>query len=167
MFYFAALAYLHTGTMYIKGTAAFPVQSFCNMQYLFIAKIYNLNSILVHAMPSKTDGAMIAVFTDILANLNAHGYSLTLNVMDNECSMAVKALIWSNHMDIHLILLYNHRVKAAKCTIATFKEHFISALTTVSQHCPLQLWDDFLPQVEVTLNLLEFSQWDPTQSANK
>jgi hypothetical protein len=108
-------------------------------------------------MPSKTDGAMIAALTDILAILNARGYSLTLNVMDNECSKSNKAHIQINQMDIHLIPPHNHRVNAAKCMIAMFKEHFISALPTFDRNCALQLWDDFLPQVELTLNLLQFS----------
>jgi hypothetical protein len=82
---------------------------------------------------------MIAAFTDILANLNARGYSPTLNIMDNECSKAVKAHIQSNHMDIHLIPPHNHRISAAKRAIVTFKEHFISALTTIGQHCPLHI----------------------------
>jgi hypothetical protein len=116
---------------------------------------------------SKTNGAMIAAFTDILADLNAHGYSPTLNVMDNECSKAIKAHIQSNHMDIHLVPPHNHRSNTTKCTTSTFKEYFISALATVNQNCPLQLWDDFLPQVELTLNLLQFSSWDPTKSASK
>jgi hypothetical protein len=47
-----------------------------------LAYIYDLNAILVRAMPSKNDGAMIAAFTDILATLNARGYAPTLNVMD-------------------------------------------------------------------------------------
>jgi len=105
-------------------------------------------------MPSKNDGAMIAAFTDILATLNAHGYVLALNVMDNEFSKAVKAHIRSNKMDFHLVPPHNHRVNAAKRAITTFKEHFISALATVNKDCPLQLWDDFLPQVKLTLNLL-------------
>jgi len=80
-----------------------------------------------------------------------------LNVMDNECSKAVEAHIRSNKMDIHRVSPHNHRVNAAERAIATFKEHFILALTTVDKDCPLQLWDDFLPQVELTLNLLRFS----------
>ncbi len=132
-----------------------------------MAYIYNLNAILVHAMPSKTDGAMIAAFMDILADLNAHGYSPTLNIMDNECTKAVKVHIQGNNMDIHLVPPHNHRVNAAKCAIATFNKHFISALATVGRNCLLQLWDDFLPQVELTLNLLQFSQHDLTKSANK
>jgi len=137
------------------------------MQYVFVAYIYDLNAILVRAMPSKNDGAMIAAFTDILATLNACGYAPVLNVMDNECSKAVEAHIRSNKMDIHLVPPHNHRVNAAERAIMTFKEHFISALASVDKDCPLQLWDDFLPQVELTLNLLQFSRRDPTQSANE
>ncbi len=108
MFCFAALADLHTGTIYTNSTGAFPVQSFCNMQYVSVAYIYDLNAILVGAMPYKTDGAMIAEFTDILADLDACGYSPTLNVMDNEFSKAVEAHIQNNHMDFHLIPPHNH-----------------------------------------------------------
>ncbi len=98
MFCFAALANLHTGTMYTDGTGAFPVQSFRNTQCIFMANIYKLNAILVRAMPSKTNDAMIAVFTDILADLNAHGYSPTLNVMDNESSKTIEVHIQRNHI---------------------------------------------------------------------
>jgi hypothetical protein len=137
------------------------------MQYLFVAYIYDLNSILVQAMPSRNNGAMIAAFTNILTNLNACGYAPMLNAMDNECSKAVEAHIRTNSMDILLVPPHNHRVNAAKRVIATFKEHFISAVTTADKDCPLQLWDDFLPQVELTLNLIQFCRRDPNKLANK
>jgi hypothetical protein len=128
------------------------------MQYVFVAYIYDLNAIFVCAMPSKTDGTMIAAFMDLFANCNAHGHSPTLNVMDNECSKAIEVHIRSNHIDIHLVPPHNHQVNAGKRVIATFKEHFIFTLTTVNKNCPQQLWDGFLPRVELTLNLLRFSQ---------
>jgi hypothetical protein len=134
---------------------------------VFVAYIYNLNAILIQAMPSRNDGTMIVAFTNILTNLNACGYAPMLNVMDNECSKAVKAHIRTNSIDIHLILPHNHRVNVAKHEIATFKEHFISALATVDKDCPLPLWDNFLLQVDLTLNLIQFSRRDPTKLANK
>ena len=161
MFCFAALVDMHTRMMYTNSTGAFPMRSFCNMHYMFVAYIYDLNAILVRAMPSKNDGAMIAAFKEILATLNTRGYAPTLIVMDNECSKAVEAHIRSHNMDIHLIPPHNHHVNAAERVIATFKEHFISALATVNKDCPLQLLDDFLPQAEMTLNLLRFSREDP------
>jgi hypothetical protein len=91
---------------------------------VFVAYIYDLNAILVHAMPSKTNGAMIAAIMDKLADFNTQGYSPTLNIMDNECSKAVEVHIRSNHMDIHLVPPHNHRVNTTKRMIETFKEHF-------------------------------------------
>ena len=70
-------------------------------------------------------------------------------------------------MDIHLVPPHNHWVNAAERAIATFKEHFIVGLATVDKDCPLQLWDEFLPQVEPTLNLLRFSCRYPNRSANE
>jgi hypothetical protein len=110
MFCFAALADLHPGTMYTDLTGAFPVRSFKNMQYVFVAYIYDLNAILVHAMPSKNNTAMIAAFSNIFSTLAVHGYAPTLNVMDNECSKAVESQIKANKMNVHLMPPHNHRI---------------------------------------------------------
>jgi hypothetical protein len=69
-------------------------------------------------------------------------------------------------MKIQLVPPHNHRVNAAERAIGTFNEHFVAALATVDMLCPLQLWDKFLPQVELTLNLLWFSRRNPNISAN-
>jgi hypothetical protein len=82
--------------------------------------------------------------------------------MDNECSAAVKKYIQS-----HLTPPHNHQANATKLAITTFKEHFISALATADMLCPLQLWDEFLTQVKLTLNMLRFSRKNPKKSANQ
>jgi hypothetical protein len=69
MFCFAALADANTGTMYTDLTGAFPVRSFKNMQYIFVAYIYDLNAIIVRAMPTRTDAAMINTFKEVIAVL--------------------------------------------------------------------------------------------------
>jgi hypothetical protein len=81
--------------------------------------------------------------------------------------MAMEKHIRSNNIGIQLVLPHNHRVDAAEQAIATFKEHFIAALATVDKLYPLQLWDKFLPQVELTLNMLRFSRLNPKLSANQ
>jgi hypothetical protein len=43
----------------------------------------------------------------------------------------------------------------------------IAALAMVDSLCPLQLWDEFLPQVKLTLNLLRFSRRNPAVLANQ
>ncbi len=62
---------------------------------------------------------------------------------------------------------HNHQVNAAKRAIALFKEQFITGLATVDRNCPLQLWDEFLHQFKLTLNLLRFSCRDPSKFANE
>jgi hypothetical protein len=137
------------------------------MQYVFVAYVYNLNAIIVHAMPTQTDSSMITAFTEVITTLRARRYHPALNVMDNECSAVVEKHIKASKINIQVVPPHNHRVNAAKQAIATFKEYVIAALTTVDKLCPLKLWDEFLPQVELTLNMLRFSRCNPNQSANQ
>jgi hypothetical protein len=155
MFCFATLAKANTSTMYTDLTGAFHIRSFKNMQYIFVAYIYGLNAI-VRPIPSHANATMTAAFTEVFAILWAQDYQPALNVMDNECSKTVEKHIRANRMSIQLVPPHNHQVNAAEWVIATFKEHFAAALATVDMLCPLQLWDKFLPQVELTLNLLRF-----------
>jgi hypothetical protein len=154
MFCFAALADANAGTMNTDLTGAFPVRTFKNMQHIFVAYVYDLNTIIVRPMPSRTDASFITAFTDIFNVLRARQYQPALNVMDNKCLKAVEKHIHHNTVEIQLVPPHNHRVNVAKRAIGTFKEHFVAALATVDMNCPLQLWDEFLPQVELTLNLL-------------
>ncbi len=87
--------------------------------------------------------------------------------MDNECSSAVEKYIRSKSINIQLDPPHNHQANATERAIAPFKEHFIAALATVDMLCPLQLWDDFLPKVELTVNMLCFSRQNPKKSANQ
>ena len=49
--------------------------------------------------------------------------------------------------------------------IRTFKAHFLSILAGVSDSLPNFLWDQLLPQTELTLNLLLYSTLSPDMSA--
>ena len=89
IFCFATLADMKTGTMYTDLTGNFPVRSLRNMTCIFVAYVYDINTIIVCAMPSHTDAAMIDAFTSIHDELTAHGHLIHLNIMDNECSKAV------------------------------------------------------------------------------
>jgi hypothetical protein len=157
MFCFAVLADAIAGTMYTSIIGTFLVCSFKSMQYVFLYYIYSLNAIIVRAMPSCTDASMVQAFTKVISILKFGGYHPALNVMDNKCSSVVKKYIRNESINIQLVLPHNHQANAAKRPIATFKEHFIAALATVDLFCPLQLWDEFLPQVKLPLNMLRIS----------
>jgi hypothetical protein len=136
------------------------------MQYIFVVFIYVLNAIIVHPMPSRTDASFIAAFTEVFNILQVRDYQPALNVMDNKCSKAVGKHTQSNKMEIQLVPPHNHRANATKRAIGTFKKHFVAALATADMLCPLQLWEKFLLQMELTLNLLRFSHRNPLISAN-
>jgi hypothetical protein len=158
MFCFAALANAITGTMYTNITSTFLVRSFKSMQYVFFAYIYDLNAIIVWTMPSCTKVSMVQAFTKVITILKSDGCYPALNIMDNKCSTVVKKYIHSKAINIQLVPPHNQQANAAKRAIPTFKEHIIAALALVDMLCPLQLWDKFLPQVKLTLNMLRFSQ---------
>jgi hypothetical protein len=90
MFCFVALVDAIVGTMYTNITGTFPVRSFKSMQYVIVAHIYNLNAIIVWAMPSCTDASMVQAFTKVISILKSGGYHQAMNVMDNECSATVE-----------------------------------------------------------------------------
>ena len=135
------------------------------MVYIFVAYIYDINAIISVPMPSRNDNAMITAFETVLDQLKVRGYHPTLNIMDNECSKAVEAYIRKEKIAIQLVLPHNHRVNAAERAIATFKDHFVAALATLDINCPLQLWDEFIFQVQATLNMLRTSRRNETVSA--
>jgi hypothetical protein len=85
--------------------------------------------------------------------------------MDKKCSAAVKKYIRSKLMNIQHVPPHNHQVNAAERAIATYKELFIAALTTIDMLCPLQFWYEFLLQVKLTLNMLCFSRRNPNKTA--
>jgi hypothetical protein len=124
---------------------------------MLVVFIYNLNAIIVWAMLSRADASMEEAVTKVISILKSGGYHPVMNIMDNECSSTVKKFIRSKLINIQLVSPHNHQVNAAKCAIVPFKEHFIAALATVDMLCPLQHWDEFHPQVELTLNMLHFS----------
>ena len=58
-----------------------------------------------------------------------------------------------------------NRRNTAEKMILTFKAHFLSILAGISTTFPNFLWEHFLPQTELTLNLLRQSNIAPTISA--
>ena len=108
---------------------------------------------------------MIEAFKSVYDLLTTCGLKPRLNVMDNECSKAIKTFILSTGAAIQLVEPDNHRVNAAERAIQTFKNHFIAGLCTVDPAFPLQLWDELLEQGQDSMNLLRTSRINPKLSA--
>jgi hypothetical protein len=65
--------------MYTDLTGAFPVHSFQNIKYIFVAYIYDINAVIVRPMPNRNEQSFITAFTDIFTVLKAQNYHPTLN----------------------------------------------------------------------------------------
>jgi hypothetical protein len=86
-----------------------------------VAYVYDLNGIIVRAIPTRTNTAMITAFKEVITVLQTRGYCLALNIMDNECSTTVEQYICLEKINIQLVPPYNHQANAAEQAIATFK----------------------------------------------
>ena len=87
--------------------------------------------------------------------------------MNNKCSKAVQAFIKEKEIPIQLVEPGNHHVNAAEMGFKTGKYHLISSLATVAKSSPLQIWCQYIPQSEMTLNMLRPCRRDPTISVYK
>jgi len=165
MFCNAMLADQNKNIIYSNLPGLFPVQSYAGNNYIFVAYVYKINTILMRLMKSRSDESMVKAFTDIYAYLKPKNLQPKLHVLDNECSKAVQTFIKSNGTDIQIVKPHNHSVNAAEPAVKAIKYHVIAGLTTVDINCLLQLWDLFLSQMQDTFNLLRVSRRDPSKSA--
>ena len=86
--------------------------------------------------------------------------------MDNECSKEYQATIqirWK--VQFHIVPPNTHSQNAAERAIRTFKNHFLAILSGVAPYFPRHLWDLFLLQTKMTLNLLRQATANPAISA--
>jgi hypothetical protein len=96
---------------------------------------------------------------------NIKGVQTQTSNLGNEASAALKSFFTDNDVEYQLVPPHFHRHNSAERAIRTFKEHFVSGLTSVDTDFPLHLWDRLLPQAEMTLNLLRRSRQHPQLSA--
>ena len=108
---------------------------------------------------------MIRTHQELINRMKTAGLGLWKQVLDNECSAAMKICIQQNGMSYELVPPGQHRRNHAERAIQTFKSHFISILAGVDDKFPLSLWCQLLAQTELTLNLLRQSRITPKVSA--
>ena len=154
-----------TKTMHSDQTGCFPATSSKGNQYIMVLVEVDGNYIDVEPIKNKSEGAIIKAYQTIWTRLTATGIvKPTTHILDNEASEAYKAEIEKN-CTIQLVPPDNHRRNLAEQAMQTFKNHFKAVITGVDDSFPMNLWDQLLPQVVLTLNLLRQSNVAPTVSA--
>jgi hypothetical protein len=147
--------------IHTNQTGAFPHTFQRGNCYIMLAIHLDASYIFAEPMKNRMEGEMIRVYQKILNRMKAAGLGLRKQVLDNECSAAMKACIKENGMDYELVPPGQHRHNQAEQAIQTFKAHFISILAGVDNKFPLLLWCHLLKTTELTLNLLRQSRVAP------
>jgi hypothetical protein len=147
-----------TGQIYTDQTGRFPVVSRRGNKYIMVLYDYDSNSILVEPIKNRTDAEILHAFERHVTRLTAAGLKPRLQRLDNEASKSLKQFICDNDIEYQLAPPHVHRANAAKRAIRTFKNHFIAGLCSTDKLFPLNLWDQLLPQAEISLNLLRTSR---------
>ena len=152
-------------TMYTDQTGAFPVRSRKGNRYVMVACEIDDNIILSEPVRSKTAGDLVQAYQNIMKRLKKAGIHPKKHVLDNEAPQVLKDAICEQEVDYELVPKGQHRRNIAERAIQTFKSHFIGVLCGVPETFPMWLWDELLPQVDMQINLLRFSNVAPNVCA--
>ena len=84
--------------------------------------------------------------------------------LDNEVSEEHLSMLEEQMLKVQLVSPCNHRKNLAKCAIQTCNNHLIAGLSGVDTCFPVMLWDAFIPQANITINLLRKYRTNPKLS---
>ena len=154
-----------TGKVYSDQTGKFPVTSSKGNAYLFVLYDFDSNYIAAEPIKNRTATSILEACQLCHERLTRAGLKPTFQILDNECSAALKNYFSRNKISYQLVPPGVHRRNAAERAIRSFKNHFLSILSGTDPNFPLKLWDLLIPQAVITLNLLRASRINPQLSA--
>ena len=150
---------------YTDLTGLYPIQAKSGHQYLLI--MLSCNYILLEPMRSRDQAEFVNAYSRGTDFFTCHGISPQHEQLNNETFRSLERYFATHEPRIHIqdVSPHNHRANIAVRAIRTWKNHFISILSTVDPTFPLDVWDLLLPQSELTINLLRSSYFCPHTSA--
>ena len=154
-----------TGRYHKDATAAFTVRGVSGALYQQIFYSEDWDYIHVETANSKSASELLDVTQRALKFFAEHGAKHALLRMDNECAADMKEWLRTAGIMLELTPVSAHRTNRAERAIRTWKNHFIAMLAGIDPECPLALWEDFIEQAELTLNLLRQSPCNSILSA--
>ncbi len=146
-------------------TGRFPITSRHGNSYILVSTLKGY--IHMEPMPSRHATHYTAAVQRTIEFFRTLGHHPTYFRIDNETSRQLERMMATERIIIEYVPPNNHRANKAERAIRSAKNHIIASLASVHPSCPLFLWDDFLPQIELSLNLLRPAPNQPTMSAFK
>jgi len=142
-----------TDAVFGDAAGQIPWRSHQGNQYLLIT----CRNGYVHftPMPSRAAASYARAFAMAIEWWTAHGGRPNPLKLDNELSQEVVDLIQKQcQVSLQTAPPNDHRTNRAERAIGTAKPHILSTLASAPPACPIFLWEDFLPQLEITCNIL-------------
>ena len=146
-----------TGRVHSDQTGALPILGKNKERLIAIFFDETSNYISAIPLPNKSSKSLLAATKQALHFFASHGSKTTVLRLDNEISDSVKDFLRKENVTIDLTPVGQHRRNKAERAIRTYKNHHIATLSGADKDCPLELWSDFLEQIEFTLNILRTS----------
>jgi hypothetical protein len=134
------------GQLYTDLTGKFPVRSSKGNSHVMVCYIYDCNYVKVIPMKSRSASEWVKAYDSVHQELTVKGFKPKLQTLDNEASAALKNFFTVNDIAYQFVPPHCHQRNAAERAIGTFKEHFVTGLSSVDPAFPMHLWDKLLPQ---------------------
>jgi hypothetical protein len=155
-----------TGQVYTDQTGKFVSPSSTGNNYIMILYDYDSNHIFAEPFPNRQAATLLKAYQRLHKRLCTAGLKPQLQRLDNECSTILKDYLHEEDIDFQLVPPGMHRRNSAERAIRTFQNHFIAGLCSADKDFPIHLWDQLIPQAEITLNMMRASRLNPKLSAH-
>jgi hypothetical protein len=163
--HFMYAAVVDAGQIYTDQTGRFPVIPIRGNVSIMVLYEYDGNAIMVEPIKNNKAAKVLPSFQVMEQKLTSRGLKPKLMILDNEASKLLKDYLHDQHINFQLVAPYFHRTNAAECAICSFNDHLIAGLCSTDKAFPMHLWDRFLQQAILTLNMLRTSSINPKISA--
>ena len=151
-------------TNFSDATGQLPYTSRQGNKYILVST-YN-NHVHAVPIPSRHARSYATAYKSTMEYHRKYHQIVTVQVLDNESSTELEDYISRDEsITLQKVPPNNHRANRSERHIRTFKEHTISTLASTDDRCPDALWEDFLQQILLTLNLLLPWKLNPALSA--
>jgi len=157
------LVKIYETTNHSDATGRFPVTSFRNNRYILVSTFNGY----IHLEPlvNRSASEYLTAFKSTVTFFRDLGHTIDYQRLDNETSGILTRYLKEAGISPQYVPPNNHRANRAERAIRDVKNHLLSTLATTDSQFPLELWDELLPQVELTMNTLRPFKPNPAISA--
>ena len=146
----------------LTGSLPFTSRHGCTA---ILVSVYN-GYVYCVAMRGRSAPSYVDAYSKVLQHFQSLKIALpSIQRMDNETSTELEFFLHEHGLEIEYVPPANHRTNRAERAIRHVKNNLISMMAGTDRNCPVFLWDEFLPQLNITINIIRPCPMNPAISA--